>query len=77
MPLPRGPFASRKAATVLLDRLVDPPMRRNFLVFLADYALFGAGFIAFFRRDALQEGYYEFQDLGRQLREKLDEFGRR
>jgi len=40
-------------------------------------ALFGAGFIAFFRRDALQEGYYEFQDLGRQFREKLDEIRHR
>ncbi|VVB67274.1 Rhomboid family protein [Candidatus Norongarragalina meridionalis] len=40
-------------------------------------ALFGAGFIAFFRRDALQEGYYEFQDLGRQLNEKIDQLRRR
>ena len=40
-------------------------------------ALFGAGFIAFFRRDALQEGYYEFQDLGRQLNEKIDELRHR
>jgi hypothetical protein len=32
-----------KAATALLGRLVDPPMRRNFLAFLGDYVVFGAG----------------------------------
>jgi MFS family permease len=44
MALPRVAFDIRKAAAGLLDRLVEPPMRRNFLVFLGDYVLFGAGF---------------------------------
>jgi len=43
MPFTRGPLVIRRAATALLDRLVDPPLRRNFLVFLGDYVLFGAG----------------------------------
>jgi MFS family permease len=44
MTLPRSPSGIRKAATALVDRLVDPPMRRNFFAFLGDYIMFGAGF---------------------------------
>jgi hypothetical protein len=44
MAQPGDPSKTSKAVTALLDRLVDPPMRRNFLAFLCDYVVFGAGF---------------------------------
>lgn len=44
MAQPGDPSKTSKAVTSLLDRLVDPPMRRNFLAFLGDYVVFGAGF---------------------------------
>ncbi len=41
--IPGIPARAVKATNAFLDRLVDPPARRNFLAFLGDYVVFGAG----------------------------------